>query len=79
MRLIIPKFEKVFVVSLPTRTDRRDAIVLAATLSNFEIEFVDGVRGETVPDKVIPPGLGRGRFNDGEIGCWRAHANVLQA
>jgi hypothetical protein len=64
---------------LPARTDRRDAFVLAAALSNFEAEIVDGVQGDTVPDKVIPPGLGRGHFNEGEIGCWRAHANVLQA
>ncbi|KAI0436168.1 hypothetical protein F4803DRAFT_567089 [Xylaria telfairii] len=33
-------FEKIFVVSLPSRTDRRDGMSLAAALSNIEFEAV---------------------------------------
>jgi ribosomal protein L30E len=55
-RLIIVKFEKIIVIGLPTRTDRRDAIALSAALSNIDVEFFDGVPGETVQKKVLPLG-----------------------
>ena len=43
----------------------------------MDIEIVDAVRGDAVPDKVIPhPEVGR--FMKAEIGCWRSHMNVMQ-
>ncbi|KAI1772467.1 glycosyltransferase family 25 protein [Hypoxylon cercidicola] len=71
-------FEKIFVVGLPSRTDRRDGIVLEAALSNLDVEFVDGVRGGDVPDKAVPTGPGRERLPDPVVGCWRAHMNAMQ-
>ncbi|KAI2470590.1 glycosyltransferase family 25 protein [Annulohypoxylon bovei var. microspora] len=72
-------FEKIFVIGLPSRTDRRDGMVLVAALSNLEIEFVDGVDGKDVPDKAL---LGSSqefkRLDDPVIGAWRAHMNVIQ-
>ncbi|CAJ2507256.1 Uu.00g084420.m01.CDS01 [Anthostomella pinea] len=71
-------FEKIFVVSLPSRTDRRDSIILAAALSNIEFEFIDGVDGSLIPDTVIPSGPKQGRLPDAPLGCWRAHMNAIQ-
>ena len=72
------QFEKIFVVGLPARTDRRDGMVLQAALSNMEIEFIDGVAGGEVPDKAIPMNKGQKRLKDASIGSWRAHMNAIQ-
>ncbi|KAH8891158.1 hypothetical protein GQ53DRAFT_781936 [Thozetella sp. PMI_491] len=70
-------FEKIFVISLPSRTDRRDAILLSAALSNIEIEFIDAVQGNEVPDKSMIKTWDYPRLQDGEIGCWRSHVNAM--
>ncbi len=66
------------VVGLPTRTDRRDGITLAAALSDLEIEFIDGVEGKNVPDKALPSASGLERLPDAVVGSWRAHLNAIQ-
>ncbi|KAH9899014.1 hypothetical protein F4778DRAFT_771608 [Xylariomycetidae sp. FL2044] len=71
-------FEKIFVVSLPSRTDRRDGMSLAAALSNFAFEFVNGVDGANVPDKAIPLNEGQSRLPDPPVGCWRGHLDAIQ-
>jgi hypothetical protein len=72
------QFEKIFIIGLPTRTDRRDGMVLSAALSDIELEFVDGVIGNEVLDKAIPAKPGNNRMPDPVIGCWRAHMNAIQ-
>lgn len=71
------QFEKILVVGLPSRTDRRDGMILQAALSNIDIDFIDGVPGNTVSDKAIPKTTEHDRLNDGAIGCWRGHMNAL--
>ncbi|KAI1457082.1 glycosyltransferase family 25 protein [Annulohypoxylon moriforme] len=72
-------FEKIFVIGLPSRTDRRDGMVLAAALSNLEIEFIDGVDGKSVPDKALLNSQEElKRLADPVIGAWRAHMNAIQ-
>lgn len=51
---------------------------LAAALSNIEIEFIDGLQGETVPDKAIPAGPEYTRLPEPVIGSWRGHLNAIQ-
>lgn len=63
-------------VSLPERTDRRDSMVLAAAVSNIEVEFIDAVHGPDVLDKALPPGDGRG-MGEPNIGSWRGHMNAI--
>lgn len=63
-------------MSLPERTDHRDALILATAVSNIEVEFVDGVQGNTVPEKALPPGEHEG-LNLNTIGSWRAHLNAI--
>ncbi|KAK9426084.1 hypothetical protein SUNI508_12628 [Seiridium unicorne] len=52
-------------------------MVLAAALSNIEIEFIDGLLGETVPDKAIPAGPDYTRLPEPVIGSWRGHLNAI--
>lgn len=72
------QFEKIFVVGLPSRTDRRDGMALQAALTNMEIEFIDGVAGADVPDKAVPMEKGKERLKDASIGSWRAHMNAIR-
>lgn len=65
-------------VGLPSRSDRRDGMVLQAALSGIEIEFIDGVYGQDVPDKVIPLEKGAERPKNATIGSWRAHMNAIR-
>lgn len=71
-------FGKVFVVGLPERTDKRDAIALASSLTGFDIEWIDGVRGETVPDKAVPFGIDRKILMETNLGSWRGHMNAVR-
>ncbi|KAF2832969.1 hypothetical protein CC86DRAFT_279150 [Ophiobolus disseminans] len=48
-------FQKIFVLNLPFRTDRRDAMSLSAAISNIKLEFVDGVTGASINQKAYPP------------------------
>jgi hypothetical protein len=49
-----PQFGKVFVLSLPNRSDKRDTLVVQASLSNFSVTFIDGIAGATISDKALP-------------------------
>ncbi|KAI0972727.1 hypothetical protein F4678DRAFT_50007 [Xylaria arbuscula] len=71
-------FEKIFIVSLPSRTDRRDGMSLSAALSDIEFEFIDGVDGSTVPDKALPQYSPVERPSYPTIGAWRGHLNAIQ-
>lgn len=71
-------FGKVFVVGLPERTDKRDAISLSAALTGFDIEWVDGVRGEAIPDKAVPFGVDRKKLMETNLGSWRGHMNAIR-
>ncbi|KAJ2996244.1 hypothetical protein NUW58_g1042 [Xylaria curta] len=71
-------FEKIFVVSLPSRTDRRDGMTLAAALSNVDFEFIDGVDGSSIPDNALPQTSAHDRPSHPTVGAWRGHMNAIQ-
>ncbi|KAI1288911.1 hypothetical protein F5Y03DRAFT_388983 [Xylaria venustula] len=71
-------FSNIFVVSLPERTDKRDALALTSALTGFHVEFVDGIKGESVPDRAVPPGVDRNVLLEANLGSWRGHMNVIQ-
>ena len=50
---------------------------LMATATGIELSFIDGVRGEDVPDKVLPPGAEKLLLSAGSRGNWRAHMDAL--
>ncbi len=71
-------FSKIFVVGLPERSDKRDAIALTAALTGFDVEWVDGVRGESVPDKAVPFGVDRKKLMETNLGSWRGHMDAIR-
>jgi hypothetical protein len=70
------QFQKMFVIGLPSRSDRRDSMALAAAYTGLKVEFVDGVTD--VESKTLPPGSLESRPNAGSIRAWRAHMNVMR-
>ncbi|KAL3425304.1 glycosyltransferase family 25 protein [Phlyctema vagabunda] len=68
-------FQRIFVLSLPERTDKRDGIALGASLSGFQVEFVDGVRGEQMSPKAIPQNW-EATQSPATLGCWRGHMTI---
>jgi hypothetical protein len=72
------KFEKILVLNLPFRTDRRDAMSLSAAISNIKLEFVEGVKGADINDKAYPPPEENRKHSPGIRGSWRTHMNALQ-
>lgn len=72
------KFQKIFVLNLPFRTDRRDAMSLSAAVSNIKLEFVDGVTGESIKPSAYPPPEENIKLLSGIRGSWRTHMNALQ-
>ncbi|KAF2018938.1 glycosyltransferase family 25 protein [Aaosphaeria arxii CBS 175.79] len=71
-------FQKLLVLNLPFRSDRRDAITLAAATSNMKLEFVDGVTGESIRESAYPPPKENIKLPAGIRGSWRTHMNALQ-
>ncbi|TVY84973.1 hypothetical protein LSUE1_G000848, partial [Lachnellula suecica] len=72
-------FEKIFVINMPSRTDRRDATSLAAAASNLNIDFIEGVGGDSIPEAAFPPGGSADSIKQspGIKGSWRSHMNAL--
>jgi hypothetical protein len=54
LKLTAIQFGKVFAINLPNRLDKRDNIVLGSSVSNFQVEFLDGVTPEEVHPKTYP-------------------------
>ncbi|KAF2197490.1 hypothetical protein GQ43DRAFT_444212 [Delitschia confertaspora ATCC 74209] len=71
-------FQKILVLNLPFRTDRKDAMTLAAATSNIELEFVDGVTGDSIRQSAYPPPSENVKLSAGIRGSWRTHMNALQ-
>ncbi|GAI79064.1 unnamed protein product [marine sediment metagenome] len=70
------QFQRIFVINLPSRTDHRDAMTLAAALTSISLDFVDGVT--EVSRRALPPDGEKSGLSDGALGSWRAHMNVIQ-
>ncbi|KAF3054882.1 hypothetical protein GL218_07533 [Daldinia childiae] len=69
---------KIFVINLPSRKDRRDAMSLAGAVSNLTFTWIDGISGGQVSDHDVP--VRRGIHSSlGAKGSWRSHINALQS
>lgn len=71
-------FEKVIAIGLPERSDKRDAMELMASLSGFDIEWVDGVKPSSIPSKAVPYGIDPSAIQDNFLGSWRGHMNAIR-
>ncbi|RYP03756.1 hypothetical protein DL764_004931 [Monosporascus ibericus] len=71
-------FEKVFIIGLPERSDKRDALSLMASMTGLRLTWIDGVRGSSIPDKALPFGWDRKVMPDANLGSWRSHINAIR-
>lgn len=72
-------FGATILISLPERTDRRDAVTLISSTSGIEItHIVDAVHGDGVTVKAKPFGFAAGKLDDPHWGSWRSHLNALR-
>jgi hypothetical protein len=72
------QFERLFMLNMPERSDKRDAAALAASLTGLKLEYIDGVNGATIPDKALPSGQEKRPMSNTTYGSWRAHVNALR-
>ena len=54
MKLTAPQFQRIYAINLPSRTDHKDSLSLAAHFSALDITYADGVT--EVAQKALPPG-----------------------
>lgn len=52
--LLPRQFERIFVINLPERYDKLDAFSLAASLTGFTHDVIEGIKGSTVVNKTLP-------------------------
>ncbi|KAH0489130.1 hypothetical protein TgHK011_009574 [Trichoderma gracile] len=71
-------FERVIAIGLPERSDKRDALELMASLTGFDIEWVDGVKPSSIPNKAVPYGIDPAAIRDNFLGSWRGHMNAIR-
>ncbi|CAI7564208.1 unnamed protein product [Penicillium glandicola] len=69
--------QKVFAINLASRPDKRDNIVLGSSLSNFHVEWIDGVTPDGLDDKAYPYNWNRDTKAT-EYAARRAHVNGVQ-
>ncbi|KAK9327851.1 hypothetical protein V1520DRAFT_23527 [Lipomyces starkeyi] len=70
-------FGEVLYVSMPDRTDRQDAMNLAASMSGLKLRLINGVDGGSISLKAIPDNnANKWTLRLSELGCWRAHADA---
>lgn len=71
-------FQKVFAINLPSRTDKRDGLLLTSKVTGFDIDFIDGVVPSNISNKSLPHQItGSTPITGGVLGCWRAHMNFM--
>ena len=67
-----------FAISLPERSDKRDALALKSSLTAFKIGWIDGVKGQTILDKALPFGVDRMQLWNSKLRSWRGHMNAVR-
>lgn len=48
------QFEHIYAISMKERTDKRDFLTLAASISGFKVEWLEGVRPDDLHPKAMP-------------------------
>ncbi|OOQ90679.1 hypothetical protein PEBR_03211 [Penicillium brasilianum] len=70
-------FNKVLAINIPSRTDKRDQLVLGSSLTGFVIDFIDGVDAKGINPKTYPYNWNQ-EHSATEYACLRAHLNAAQ-
>ncbi|KAF5854720.1 hypothetical protein ETB97_000469, partial [Aspergillus alliaceus] len=71
-------FEKVFAIGFQGRTDKHDAMTMGASVTGFTIHWMEAVDPGQMLDKAYPSSWEKVRAKPAEVGCWRAHMNVME-
>jgi hypothetical protein len=50
-----------------------------SALNGVDVEYIDGVTGNQVPDRALPPPASHDILLSGNIGSWRGHLNAIRA
>ncbi|KAJ5285239.1 hypothetical protein N7524_000545 [Penicillium chrysogenum] len=72
-------FEHIYAIGLKERTDKRDFLTVSASVTGFEVDWVDGVHSQELQQKALPNGYNLSTIQPNAVGCWRAHMNVLNS
>ena len=71
-------FQQIFAIGLPDRTDKRDTLTLAASLTSINLSWMEGVRPNEISEKAVPPTWNFENQKPSVLACWRAHMNVIE-
>ncbi|KAL3479617.1 hypothetical protein BJX99DRAFT_221933 [Aspergillus californicus] len=69
--------QKVFAISLPSRLDKRDNIVLGSSVSDFHVDFIDGMNPDDINPKTYPYTWNYDH-RPVEYAARRSHVNAIQ-
>ena len=47
------QFEKIYVINVPARSDKLDAMKVTASLTGFDFDIIEGINGRDVPKKAL--------------------------
>lgn len=72
-------FGAIYVINLPTRSDRRDALALMSSMTDLKLDYIEGKPGSEVLDKALPPPASHTSQRSGNIGSWRSHLDAVRA
>jgi hypothetical protein len=50
----ILKFQHIYAIGLKERTDKRDFLTVAASVTGFKVEWLDGVLSQNLQQKSLP-------------------------
>ncbi|KAJ5720164.1 hypothetical protein N7493_007042 [Penicillium malachiteum] len=78
-------FQHIYAIGLPERTDKRDFLSLAASMTGFKLDWLNGVRPDSLTQKAMPKhealisiqGMNFSSVAPNIVACWRAHMNAL--
>jgi GR25 family glycosyltransferase involved in LPS biosynthesis len=70
-------FEKIYVLNLAHRQDKRDEFAILSYVTDIEVEFIDGVTGAELENQTIAE-YDKGSMTNGVLGCYRSHVKALR-
>ncbi|KAF4634552.1 hypothetical protein G7Y89_g3552 [Cudoniella acicularis] len=69
-------FEKVLVIGLKERTDKKDILTLQASLTGIDLTWLEAVEADKIKEKGLPPlAYLQGNF----LASWRSHINAVRS
>lgn len=61
--MVSMQFERIFVIAMADRSDKKDVWAMASYFTDFDFDYVDGVEGAKIPTRAVP-GVGRAEEED---------------